>query len=152
MIWHVYIATARREFDVVKAMRALGADAFVPHVMRKARKDLVAVALVPKYVFAGFRLVPWHKLEDIKHLNDVVSFDGENAARMTRRDIDKARAMAEPPLAKVAPLKVGDRVKITSGALAECAAVIAEMMEGTVALDIAKAGRVTINKRDLVAA
>ena len=48
--------------------------------------------------------------------------------------------------------RAGDKVKIKSGALAECAAVIVKMMENTAELDIAKAGRVTIKRDELEAA
>lgn len=152
LVWHVYIATARKEFRVADALRVLGGEAFVPHVMRKARKELVPLALVPKYVFAGFPIVPWLELEDVKHLQGAVTFDGENPARMTARDIAKARSMAEPPLAKIAPLRPGDRVKIKSGPFAELAGIIEDMLEGTAVLDIAKAGRVTIDRNELEAA
>ena len=163
MIWHVYIAVGRREFDVASALRKLGADAFVPQVavkrIKNGRPFLEAHPLVPKYVFAGFLMVPWEVFNDerirkatsLKHLTGVVSVAGE-PARMTARDIAKARSMAEPPPAKIAPLRPGDRVKIKSGPFAELAGIIEDMLEGTAVLDIAKAGRVTIKRDELEAA
>lgn len=162
MIWHVYIAIARREFDVASALRGLGADAFVPHVVGKVRKsgrfELVEIPLVSKLVFAGFDVPPYGDIIDLMRKPKVgrVRILGYEESgeywKLNRRDLQKARDMAEPPLAKVAPLRPGDRVKITSGPFAECAAILEEMIEGTAVLDIARAGRVTINKRDLVAA
>lgn len=163
MIWHVYIAIARREFDVASALRKLGGEAFVPHVVvprvKNGRRYSETHPLVPKYVFAGFLVVPWDVFNDerirkatsLKHLTGVVSI-GDEPARMTRRDLEMARSMAEPPLAKIAPLRAGDKVKIKTGALAECAAIIVKMMENTAELDIAKAGRVTIKRDELEAA
>lgn len=155
MIWHVYISIARREFDVVKALRELGADAFVPHVVvtrvKNGRRFNEIHPLVPKYVFAGFELVPWLDLTGVKHLTGVVAFTDE-PARMTARDIAKARSMAEPPIAKIAPLRPGDRVKIKSGPFADLAGIIEDMLDGTAVLDIARAGRVTIKRDELEAA
>lgn len=159
LVWHVYIATARKEFRVADALRVLGGEAFVPHVVvRKARKDFELVPLVSKLVFAGFEAPPYADIADLVLTPRVgrVRILGmqENGEywKLNRRDLAKARAMAEPPLAKVAPLKPGDRVKIKSGPFAECAAVLEEMLEGKAVLDIARAGRVTIKRDELEAA
>lgn len=159
MIWHVYIAIARREFAVASALRELGAEAFVPHVVvRKARKEFEQVPLVAKLVFAGFDRPPYADIYDLRmtpRIGRVRILGYEESGeywKLNRRDLQKARDMAEPPLAKIAPLRPGDRVKIKSGPFAELAALIEEITEGKAVLGIAKAGRVTIAKNDLVAA
>lgn len=150
MIWHVLTVAPQKEWDVRDKLHELRFSAFVPIEFKfrrtsfsSHRQQPIRVALMPGYVLAGFReAAPWHVLRTIAGLRGVCMRDGV-PGRLTQAQVDAIEMMSKPLAAIRTPhkYKIGERVKIRRGAMAEISALVTDLQTHYVEVSVDLLGK-----------
>lgn len=149
-VWHAWRVTPGREFAVQDALIRLGARTAVPsHWVWLRRPGQRArprrMAVIAGYVFAGWPegRVPWWPLAGLKDLRGAVTFDRRTPAVVAQSDVERLLALERPlhPPPETRRFRIGERIKIRRGHLAELTGLVQALEGGTVLAAVRMFGR-----------